>query len=229
LTDLVLRNTHLCHSDLPETLQLDYIRLLKWRARAFHMVATSSVLLTTKIRLRRNRESQWAKDAERLMSLDLLSTDVSRIVSLIESSHMMPETIKEGLSDFVGRVLPPAIAAAKNADTAERDRQDAVHSQSDYHPSEDEPTMAGDVFTEQIASFLLKSLREHVFARLSATGTAERVRATTSAAEVLARAGMPEFLEEVNHLVDALDRIRSVDLKAHGKWYDQVAAEVQVS
>ncbi|KAK7897077.1 hypothetical protein LTR67_004965 [Exophiala xenobiotica] len=229
LTDLVLRNTHLCHSDLPETLQLDYIRLLKWRARAFHMVATSSVLLTTKIRLRRNRESQWAKDAERLMSLDLLSTDVSRIVSLIESSHMMPETIKEGLSDFVGRVLPPAIAAAKNADTAERDRQDAVHSQSDYHPSEDEPTMAGDVFTEQIASFLLKSLREHVFARLSATGTAERVRTTTSAAEVLARAGMPEFLEEVNHLVDALDRIRSVDLKAHGKWYDQVAAEVQVS
>lgn len=226
LTDLVLRNSHLCYRDLPETLQLDYIRLLKLRARAFHMVATSSVLLTTKIRLRRNRESMWTKDAERLMSLDLLNTDVNRVVSLVESSHMMPESTKEGLSNFVSRVLPAAVDAARNAETAEQDRQDAIHSQSEYDPSEDEDDGTGDVFTEQIASFLLKSLREHVFARLSASGTAERVRTTTGAAEVLARVGMPELLEEVHRLVDGLGRIRAVDLKAHGKWYDQVAAEL---
>lgn len=226
LTDLVLRNSHLCYRDLPETLQLDYIRLLKLRARAFHMVATSSVLLTTKIRLRRNRESMWTKDAERLMSLDLLNTDVNRVVSLVESSHMMPESTKEGLSNFVSRVLPAAVEAARNAETAEQDRQDAIHSQSEYDPSEDEDDGTGDVFTEQIASFLLKSLREHVFARLSASGTAERVRTTTGAAEVLARVGMPELLEEVHRLVDGLGRIRAVDLKAHGKWYDQVAAEL---
>jgi len=226
LTDLVLRNTHLSYRDLPETLQLDYVRLLKFRARAFQMVATSSVLLTTKIRLRRNRESLWTKDAERLMSLDLLSTDVNRIVSLVESSHMMPESTKEGLSNFVSRVLPGAVHAARNAETAEQDHQDAIHSSSEYTPSEADDDETGDVFTEQIASFLLKSLREHVFARLSASGTAERVRTTTGAAEVLARAGMPELLEEVNRLVDGLGRIRAVDLKAHGKWYDQVAAEL---
>ncbi|KAL6247907.1 hypothetical protein RBB50_005255 [Rhinocladiella similis] len=226
LTDLVLRNTHLCFQDVPETLQLDYIRLLKWRARAFQVVATSSILLTTKIRLRRNRESLWTKDAERLMSLDLLNVDTSRVVSLVESSHMMPDSTKEGLSNFVGRVLPPAVDAAKNADSAEHNRQDAIQSQSTYRPSENDRSLSGDVFTEQIASFLLKSLREHVFARLSASGTQERVRTTTGAAEILARAGMPEFLEEVNRLVDALDRIRAVDLKAHGKWYDQIAGEL---
>ncbi|EXJ82371.1 hypothetical protein A1O3_06184 [Capronia epimyces CBS 606.96] len=227
LTDLVLRNSHLWSNDVPETVQLDRIRLLKLRARVFHMIATASILLTTKIRLRRNRESLWTKDAERLMSLDLLTSDGHRIVSLLESSHMMPDSTKEGLSNFVGRVLPPAVAAAQNADTAEQDQQDASHGQITSDPSavEREKTNPDDVFSEQIASFMLKSLREHVFGRLSASGTAERVRTTTGAAEVLARVGMPEFLEEVNRLVDELERIRAVDLKAHGRWYDQIAAE----
>ncbi|EXJ81604.1 hypothetical protein A1O1_07669 [Capronia coronata CBS 617.96] len=229
LTDLVLRNSHLWPREVPETLQLDYIRLLKLRARVFHMIATASVLLTTKIRLRRNRESLWTKDAERLMSLDLLTSDAHRVVSLLESSHMMPDSTKEGLFNFVGRVLPPAVVAARNADTAEQDRQDAMqmHSQSAYDPcSMDDGKMdTTDVFTEQIASFMLKSLREHVFARLSASGTAERVRTATGAAEALARVGMPEFVEEVNRLVDEMERIRAVDLKSHGKWYDQIAAE----
>ncbi|EHY60987.1 hypothetical protein ABEF92_004354 [Exophiala dermatitidis] len=229
LTDLVLRNSHLSSHDVPETLQLDHLRLLKLRSRVFHMIATASILLTTKIRLRRNRESSWTKDAERLMSLDLLTTDCHRIVSLLESSHMMPDATKEGLSNFVGRVLPPAVAAAQNANTAEQARQDAIHNQSAQEGSvavEQEQKMdSGDVFSEQIASFMLKSLREHVFARLSASGTAERVRTTTGAAEILARVGMPEFLGEVNRIVDELERIRAVDLKCHGKWYDQIATE----
>jgi len=82
-----------------------------------------------------------------------------------------------------------------------------------------------DVFTEQVATFVLKSLREHVFARLSAASTAEKVRVTTSAAEVLARAGMPEFVAEVGSLVDVLERVKNVDLRAHEKWYDEVARE----
>ncbi|EXJ54460.1 hypothetical protein A1O7_09800 [Cladophialophora yegresii CBS 114405] len=222
LSELVLRNSHLSSSDLPETLHLDSVRLLKLRARAFQMIAVSSILLTTKIRLRRNRESLWTKDADRLMSLDLVTVDPSRVVSLVETSHMMPEATKEGLSNFVGRVLPAAVAAAKNASAAEQTGEDAVHGHSTDVPAE---ISTGDVFSEQIACFLLKSLREHVFARLAASGTAERVRTTTSAAEVLARAGMPEFLAEVNRLVDSLDKIRSVDLKSHEKWYDLLSAE----
>lgn len=231
LVDLVLRNSGLHYVDFPETLQLDYVRLLKLRARVFHMVATSSILLTTKIRLRRHRESLWTNDAQRLMSLDLQTVDANRIVSLIESSHMMPESTKEGVANFVGRVLPPAAAAAHHVEVAEHELQDALHSQSAYkfsqgHLSE---TDGEDGFSEQIASFLLKSLREHVFARLSASGTAERVRTTTGAAEALARLGMPEFLDEVNRLVNSLDKIRTVDLKAHSKWYDQIAAATEAT
>ena len=222
LSDLLLRNSHLDYVDVPETLQLDYTRLLRLRARTFQMVAVSSILLTTKIRLRRNRESLWTKDAERLMSLDLLANDGSRVVSLVESSHIMPESTKQGLSNFVERVLPAAVIAARNADAADRAHQDAIQRRTTYDTVE---ASTDDFFSEQIACFLLKSLREHIFARLSATGTAERVRATTSAAEVLARAGMPEFVEEVNGLVETLDKMRSVDLKAHEKWYDQIAAE----
>ncbi|OAP54609.1 hypothetical protein AYL99_11057 [Fonsecaea erecta] len=223
LTDLVLRNSHLSSRDIPETLQLDHIRLLQLRARVFHVVSVSSILLTTKIRLRRNRESLWAKDAERLMALDLLKVDANRIVSLIESSHMMPESTKEGLANFVGRVLPTAAAASRNRDAAVQAQQDAGH---DRTMNESAGTSSADVFSEQIATFLLKTLREHVFARLSAASTAERVRTTTGAGEVLARAGMPEFLEEVNRLVDTLDRVRLVDWKCHEKWYGQIASEV---
>jgi len=186
------------------------------------MVAVSSILLTSKIRLRRNRESLWSKDAERLMSLDLLTVDADRVVSIVESSHMMPDSTREGLLNFIGRVLPSALAAATNAQTAKQAHQDATQTHAIYKPME---TTTSDAFGEQIASFLLKSLREHVFARLSASGNAERARTTTSAAEVLARAGMPEFVAEVNRLVDALDKIRTVDLKAHERWYDQIAAE----
>ena len=222
LSDLTLRNAHVSSTDVPETLQMDYTRLLKLRARAFHMIAVSSILLTTKIRLRRNRESLWTNDAERLMSLDLLTVDAKRIVSIVESSHMMPEATRQGLLNFVSRVLPPACAAARNVDALEHAREDSMQSHGTHSPVEMSTT---DAFTEQIASFLLKSMREHIFARLSASGTAERVRTTTGAAEVLARAGMPEFLGEINRLVEALDKIRLVDLKAHERWYDRVAIE----
>jgi len=224
LVDLVFGNTHMDYNSLPETLRLDWTRLLKLRGRVFQVVATASILLTSKIRMRRNREALWSKDADRLMSLDLLTTDASRIVSVIESSHIMPETTKEGLLNFVNRVLPAAIIAAQNAADAEAARLSAIQNSSDYDPSAPGSNRkAGDVFTEQIATFVLKSLREHVFSRLSAGSTAEKVRATTVAAEVLARAGMPEFVAEVGVMVDLLDKVRSIDLRAHGKWYDQIA------
>ncbi|RMD41162.1 hypothetical protein DV735_g3951, partial [Chaetothyriales sp. CBS 134920] len=227
LTDLALQNSHFSYDQMPETLRIDYIRLLKLRAQAFQMVTVSSILLTTKLRLQRNRQSLWTNDAERLMSLDMTNTSPSRIVSLIESSHQMPSTTKQGLLDFVTRVLPAAAAASNNATKTEQDKQAAIQEERPFDP----PSMAEDrvseedVFHEQIATFVLKSLREHVFQRLSAASTAEKVRATTSAAQVLARAGMPEFVGQVGEMVDLLERVRNVDVKAHEQWYDQIAAE----
>jgi hypothetical protein len=246
LVDLVLSNSSLCYTAVPETLRLDWLRLLSLRARAFRAVAVASILLTTKIRLRRNREAQWMKDAERLTALDFGTVEPARIVSVIESSHIMPDATREGLLNFVSRVLPAASAAAKKSAQAEQARMIAMQKGEVYDPlsavsssthAEQLPTPAdgppapgarreeADVFTEQVATFVLKSLREHVFARLSAASTAEKVRVTTSAAEVLARAGMPEFVAEVGNLVDVLERVKNVDLRAHEKWYDEVARE----
>jgi T-complex protein 11 len=224
LVDLVFQNSHFSYGQLPETLHIDYLRLLNLRAKALQIVSLSSILLTTKLRLQRNREAVWTNVKERLMSTDLLSVDSVRIVSLIETSHRMPDPTKEGLRNFVTRALPPAVAAARNAAAAEQERLASIQQQRDYTPSSTDMDI-DDVFAEQIATYVLKSLREHVFARLSATSTAEKVRATTSAAEVLSRAGMPEFVVEVAGMVDVLERVRAVDLKAHGRWYDEVAME----
>ena len=247
LVDLVLSNSTLSYGLVPETLRLDWLRLVSLRARAFKIVAIASILLTTKIRLRRNREAQWTKDVERLTALDFTDIEPARIVSIIESSHIMPEVTREGLLNFVDRVLPPAAAAAKKSVQAEQARRNAMQTGETYNPSvvarnnavsehnptrnDDLPAPSGprdeaDIFTEQVATYVLKSLREHVFTRLSAASTAEKVRVTTSAGEVLARAGMPEFVAEVGSLVDILERVKNVDLKAHEKWYDEVAREM---
>jgi hypothetical protein len=232
IVDLVFQNSHFSYDQLPETLRLDYLRLTNLRAKVMQMVSTSSTLLTTKLRLQRNREALWTNDKERLMAVDFQTADPARIVSLIETSHRMPEPTKEGLRNFVSRVLPPAAAATKNASTAEAERRSSMQHQTAYAPLSQESLDAmssDDVYSEQIATYVLKSLREHVFNRLSAGSAAEKARVTASAAEVLSRAGMPEFVNEVGGLVDVLERVRSVDLRAHGSWYDQVANELNAA
>lgn len=227
LTDTILSNTPFLYSNLPETLRLDYIRLLKLRAKLFQVITVASTLLTSKIRLRRNRESLWTREAERLMKLDISHTDVAAIVRQIESGHMMPDSTRSGLVDFVSRVLPSAVGAASKLKLAEQERQEALQLRTLSNPSQGSAeAITSDVFTEQIAMFILKSLREHIFVRLSASSTAEKVRTTSAASEVLARIGMPEFVNEVGNAVDLLERVRNVDLKAHEKWYDQVATSM---
>lgn len=225
LTDLIFQNAHLKYSQLPETMRLDYLRLLRLRAQAVKIVTMSSVLLTTKLRLQRNREALWTADKDRLMSVDLLNTDAARVVQLMATSRMMPEPAKAGLLNFVSRVLPPAIAAARNAADAEADRRTCIQAQRAWNPAE-LTVDGGDVFTEQIATFLLKSLREHVFSRISANSAADKARTTSGSAETLARAGMPEWVAETGDIIRTMEQIRNVDLKAHEKWYDQVAAQV---
>lgn len=226
LTDLVFSNNPLLYEHFPETLRLDYIRLLKVRARTFHIIAVASTLLTSKIRLRRNREALWSKEAERLMKADILSTDVAALVGQIESGHMMPDSTKAGLLDFVSRVLPAAVNVAKKLKTAERERLEAIQERQEYDPARGQPAAdKTDVFSEQVAMFILKSLKEHFFYRLAASSTAEKIRVTSGASETLARIGMPEFVAEVGSIVDVLDRVKTVDLKAHEKWYDQIAIE----
>jgi hypothetical protein len=134
----------------------------------------------------------------------------------------MPESLKTGLTNFVSRVLPPAVAAARNAAEAEANRALCIQEQRAWDPAS-LSSDRNDVFGEQIATFLLKSLREHVFARLAATSAADKARLAGGATETLARAGMPEWVAEVGDIVRVMERVRTVDLSAHELWYDQIA------
>lgn len=227
LTDLVFSNNPISHDQFPETLHLDFVRLLGLRARTFQIIAVASILLTSKIRLRRNRESLWTREAEQLMKLDFKATDVAAVVRQIESGHMMPDSTRSGLMDFVSRVLPTVVAAAEQQDAAVKERETAMYEQRNFDPALCQtPVSAHAVFREQIASFILKSLREHFYTRIAATSTNDRVRVTSSTSATLARIGMPEFAAAVGSITDELQNVKNVDLHAHSRWYDVIAKEL---
>ena len=75
-----------------------------------------------------------------------------------------------------------------------------------------------------VMKVLLQKIKTHVFTRLSAASAEERIRATTTASEVLASSGLPEFVVQIGALVEELTKVANVDRAAHGKWYDDVAA-----
>ncbi|KAJ9619538.1 hypothetical protein H2203_008316 [Taxawa tesnikishii (nom. ined.)] len=82
-------------------------------------------------------------------------------------------------------------------------------------------------FSDPVMKVLFQRLRSHVFSRVSASSSIERVRAASTAGETLAMAGFPEFVARVGEVVECLRRVAEVDWRAHGVWYEQVAAEVQ--
>jgi T-complex protein 11 len=249
LVDLVLSNTPPDYTSLPETLRLDWLRLLSLRAKAFKMVATSSILLTTKIRLKRNRQESWNGDAERIMNLldssENNNPSADRILAALESARRIPDPLRDGLLNFIGRILPSTLAASAVADAADRAHLQALQEGRAYDPastsssSSSPPTTITTTtspasapapdpsFTEQISSFILKSLREHIFTRLSAASTADKVRAATQAADLLSRMGMGEFGAGVQALLEGLEALRRVDLRCHGRWYEDVGREVE--
>lgn len=74
--------------------------------------------------------------------------------------------------------------------------------------------------TDPVMKVLLQKLQNHVFTHLSASSAEDRIRATTTASEVLAFSGLPEFVGQIRVLVAELARVGEVDRAAHGKWYD---------
>ena len=77
-----------------------------------------------------------------------------------------------------------------------------------------------------VMKVLLKKVRAHVLARLSAVSSEERIRASTTAAEMLGSGGMPEFVGRIGEVVVELGRVADVDREAHGVWYDRIVERV---
>ena len=81
--------------------------------------------------------------------------------------------------------------------------------------------------TDPVIKVLFQRLKTHVFNRISASTSGERVRAVGTASESLASSGIPEFMSQVGEIVEGLNKIGEVDRAAHGIWYDQIAQEVE--
>ena len=237
LVDLVLSaNNPPRLTSLPENLRLDYVRLMSLRALALRVSATSAILLTTKIRLRRDRESQWKLDADRIGALDFTQDNLeARILSVLETLHLMPEGVRDGVRVFVEKVAPSAKAAAKNVAqvqaSIEAIRVDGGRLEKELEKLENnegaEARLQNDVVTEQVAIVVLKALREIVYTKLCAMGIQER--SVRNAAEGLTRAGIGEFGSEVGDIVEGLARVRSVDWRAHAKWFEEIERETELT
>lgn len=197
LLDLAISQGVQDDADWPETLALDKNRLLEIRRNAMHVVCIGAALLTAKNLLKRDVRSQWKSQASRLW--DLLNKDGLASEDIGQKAFGVLESAQN---------MPPATRTSLQSACTRFFAQAAVGR-----------------LTDPVLKVLFQRLKSHVFARVSAISSQDRVRAASTASEGLASAGLPEFVAQVSEMVDVLGRVTDVDWKSHGPWYDQIARE----
>lgn len=186
--DLAIAVGSLDDPDIPETLDLDFERMLRIRSNVLRMIIIGSILVTAKNLMKRDVRSQWKIEAQRMWELPY--NNAQAFLSIIDTRHAMPTTTKNQLLGTINRVLVDAKAMKA---------------------------------TDPVMKVLLQKLQTHVFTHLSASSAEDRIRAATTASEVLASSGLSEFVGQIRVLVTELARIGEVDRAAHGKWYDEAS------
>jgi T-complex protein 11 len=199
LVDLAICTSPLRDTDVPETLELDKARLARMRDHSLRIAVIGSILLGAKNLLKRDVRSQWRTEANRMW-------DVLRL----PTSYADDNTAVRLLSIIdTAHALPPATRAQLQS-TITRLLAQAAH--------------AGRL-TDPVAKVLFARLKQHVFGRVGAASSGERVKAVSTASESLATAGLPEFGAAVGGMVQLLGRVSDADREAHGAWYELIAAE----
>jgi hypothetical protein len=200
LVDLAIASTPLKDSELPETLELDKARLARLRGDAVRITIIGAILLTAKNLLKRDVRSQWKPEATHMW--DVLKNGYGKDDDSIPAKVL---SIVES-----SRPMPPATKA-----------------QLQSYITRMLPQAESGKFVDPVVKVLFQRLKTHIFNRISASSSGERVRVATSAGEGLASSGLPEFIGQVGEMVDTLTRVSDIDRKAHGLWYEQVAAECE--
>ncbi|MCJ1257000.1 hypothetical protein MMC24_004825 [Lignoscripta atroalba] len=207
LVDLAILPHSLHDIDIPETLGLDKARITHLRDTTLGIIMIGAVLLTAKNLLKRDVRSQWKLEAQRMWELSFgkvlnPSTDSSATISAAYLSVIS-----------TSHTLPPTTRTTLLG-TIERIISDARSEKALDHP---------------VMKVLWKKLHAHVFETLVAGSAEQRLKATMTASEVLARSGLPEFAGRVSEMVDELRNVKRVDWEGHGAWLDEVAREVEAS
>ena len=79
--------------------------------------------------------------------------------------------------------------------------------------------------TQPVMKVLLQKLKNHIMSKLGASSAEERLRSSNTGSDVLAGSGMAEFMGRIGNMVNEMNKVKSVDWAAHGKWLDEVAAQ----
>ena len=192
---------------LPETLELDEVRIQRIRDDILHIITISTILLTAKNLLRRQVRLPWTGIFNQLWALPdpYANSSCTPYRSIIELAHALPERVKPALDGTIRRVL----AEARNAREGEGDEGEGLQ-----HP---------------VMRIMLGKLREHVLKRLGANSEAERGRVEASARETLESLGLVEAMQRVNRMMWVMGRVKMCDWEGHGEWIEQVAKAAEGS
>jgi len=196
LVDLAVATAPLKDSDVPETLEMDRARFVRTREHSLRVAVIGTILLGAKNLLKRDVRSQW-------------KTEANRMWEALKNGYS-DENLSSRLLSIIesSHPLPPATKTQLGA-TISRLLDKA----------------AAGKLTDPVAKVLFTRLRQHVFTRISANSSNERVRAVSTASESLSTAGLPEFGTAVGGIVDILSKVGDADRRAHGVWYEKIASE----
>jgi hypothetical protein len=199
LVDLAIATPPLRDSELPETLELDRGRISRIREEALRITAIGGILLTAKNLLKRDVRSQWKNEANRMWET-------------LKDGYLKDPATPSKISSLLesSHAMPPS-TRAQLVSTITR-----LLTQAE----------AGKL-SDPVMKVLFQRLKTHVLNRVSASSSGERVKAASTATEGLATTGLPEFISQVGDICDQLTKLSDVDRKAHGKWYEEIAEELE--
>ena len=200
LVDLAIATPPLRESELPETLELDRARIARIREDALRITTIGGVLLTAKNLLKRDVRSQWKSEANKMWLV------------LKENGYMSDASTPGKISSLLesSRNMPPSTRSQLSSTITRLLTQAEAGKLSD-----------------PVLKVLFQRLKTHIFNRVSASSSGERVRAASTATEGLATTGLPEFVSQVADICEQLSKVGEVDRKCHGKWYEEIAEEME--
>ncbi|KAJ6284511.1 T-complex protein 11-domain-containing protein [Bipolaris maydis] len=200
LVDLAIATPPLRESELPETLELDRARIARIRDDALRITTIGGILLTAKNLLKRDVRSQWKSEANKMW------------VVLKENGYMSDASTAAKISSLLesSRNMPPSTRSQLSSTITRLLTQAEAGKLSD-----------------PVLKVLFQRLKTHIFNRVSASSSGERVRAASTATEGLATTGLPEFVSQVADICEQLSKVGEVDRKCHGKWYEEIAEEME--
>ncbi|KAI4919554.1 hypothetical protein J4E90_001691 [Alternaria incomplexa] len=200
LVDLAIATPPLRKSELPETLELDRARISRIREDALRITTIGGILLTAKNLLKRDVRAQWKSEANKMWLV------------LKENGYMSDPTTPSKISSLLesSRNMPPSTRSQLSSTITRLLTQAEAGKLSD-------PVM----------KVLFQRLKTHIFNRVSASSSGERVKAASTATEGLATTGLPEFVSQVADICEQLSKVGEVDRKCHGKWYEEIAEEME--